>query len=527
MSDNSSENSTIKSDGGGDVTAKYSRLAAEYSKVRGQNTVLKKAILEEQNKNTQLNEIIREKEQTVRKSGQEIESLNFRNSQLLRRVTVLQEEIDLLNKNGKKKTKNSTDFSNGVVDNLLLEDDMKKTIIENAKLISKLNDNEEKHEEEIASLMSQISSLNDEINKKNILIQQMRTEYEITVDQLNRERQDFKRDYANNVNKLKETEIELSTLKSVYKQYVNDVGPKLEAVSRVLEKKIPFLDEEMFDKVLNPPNSQQELIREEFAKLNAALDNLIAETENVDLKRSQCSIAKVNDGRNYKSFASKYLRSLLKEKPEYIPYEEAIDNKKRLQELIMLNNSLSSELKNLDAAVVELEQEKVHLVNLCEVLQIKLGDKPQSSGSVNESAVEVTNELGRFLPTENINPEILTREKEIQNHMMSKLDEVVIMKEAACSKARTYLLECKTLQRRLENNAVEKQLLENKYLESNRISLELREELSTVCQNYEVQLSMMSDHLASVNEKLAQQSEEIDNLKYQLNNKMLKKGKQK
>lgn len=33
MSDNSSENSTIKSDGGGDVTAKYSRLAAEYSKV--------------------------------------------------------------------------------------------------------------------------------------------------------------------------------------------------------------------------------------------------------------------------------------------------------------------------------------------------------------------------------------------------------------------------------------------------------------------------------------------------------------
>lgn len=70
---------------------------------------------------------------------------------------------------------------------------------------------------------------------------------------------------------------------------------------------------------------------------------------------------------------------------------------------------------------------------------------------------------------------------------------------------------------------MEKQLLENKYLESNRISLELREELSTVCQNYEVQLSMMSDHLASVNEKLAQQSEEIDNLKYQLNNKVRSK----
>lgn len=46
-----------------------------------------------------------------------------------------------------------------------------------------------------------------------------------------------------NVNKLKETEIELSTLKSAHKQYVNDVGPKVEMVSRLIERKIPFLDE--------------------------------------------------------------------------------------------------------------------------------------------------------------------------------------------------------------------------------------------------------------------------------------------
>lgn len=50
-------------------------------------------------------------------------------------------------------------------------------------------------------------------------------------------------------------------------------------------------------------------------------------------------------------------------------------------------------------------------------------------------------QLGKFLPAENISLEILAREKEIQSHMMMKLDEVVIMKEAASSKARTYLLE--------------------------------------------------------------------------------------
>ncbi len=117
MSDNSSENSLVK--GEGDVGAKYSRLASEYSKVRqkfyspclipfyatqvaiffktqvrAQNAVLKKAVLDEQTKNVQLSETLREKDQVIRKSNQEMESLSFRNSQLSRRVTVLQEEID-------------------------------------------------------------------------------------------------------------------------------------------------------------------------------------------------------------------------------------------------------------------------------------------------------------------------------------------------------------------------------------------------------------------------------------------------
>lgn len=41
----------------------------------------------------------------------------------------------------------------------------------------------------------------------------------------------------------------------------------------------------------------------------------------------------------------------------------------------MLNNSLSSELKNLDAAIVQLEQEKTHLLTQCEVLQIQLRNR--------------------------------------------------------------------------------------------------------------------------------------------------------
>jgi len=43
-----------------------------------------------------------------------------------------------------------------------------------------------------------------------------------------------------------------------------------------------------------------------------------------------------------------------------------------------------------------------------------------------------------------------------------------------------------------------------------------KDELQTTSRSYEGQLSMMSEHLAAMNERLTQQKDEIDVLKYQL-----------
>ena len=43
----------------------------------------------------------------------------------------------------------------------------------------------------------------------------------------------------------------------------------------------------------------------------------------------------------------------------------------------------------------------------------------------------------------------------------------------------------------------------------------LQDELQTTTRSYEGQLSMMSEHLAGMNEKLAQQKDEIDDLRAQ------------
>lgn len=51
-------------------------------------------MLDEQTKNSDLKDILKEREQSLRKSEQEMDSLTFRNQQLTKRVTILQGELD-------------------------------------------------------------------------------------------------------------------------------------------------------------------------------------------------------------------------------------------------------------------------------------------------------------------------------------------------------------------------------------------------------------------------------------------------
>lgn len=62
--------------------------------MRAQVAVLKKAVLDEQTKNSDLRDLLKEREQSLRKAEQEMDSLSFRNQQLTKRVTVLQDELE-------------------------------------------------------------------------------------------------------------------------------------------------------------------------------------------------------------------------------------------------------------------------------------------------------------------------------------------------------------------------------------------------------------------------------------------------
>lgn len=58
--------------------------------------VLKKGVLDEQAKSNEFRDVLKEKEKSLRKGELEIDSLTFRNQQLTRRVSVLQDELESL-----------------------------------------------------------------------------------------------------------------------------------------------------------------------------------------------------------------------------------------------------------------------------------------------------------------------------------------------------------------------------------------------------------------------------------------------
>ncbi|XP_018562867.1 protein phosphatase 1 regulatory subunit 21 isoform X2 [Anoplophora glabripennis] len=169
-----------------DIETKYHKLATEYSKVRSQAAVLKKAVLDEQTKNIELTDLVKKHEQTMRKRDQEIESLVFRNEQLTKRIMVLQQ--DLQNNSSTKKNKNKpAEISsyNEVVD--VVNEELQKKIVENAQLFNTVAERDLEifdSKEKIKNLEESLCNLQKEYDRKETCLVQDKNKYETEIKQL-------------------------------------------------------------------------------------------------------------------------------------------------------------------------------------------------------------------------------------------------------------------------------------------------------------------------------------------------------
>lgn len=149
-------------------------------------------MIEEQTRNTDIRNQLKEKEVELRRAEQELDSLTFRNQQLTKRITVLQEELDKAQNKSKKGKSKGTPENNTQIPaplNNIFDEEFQKKIVENAQLLLQISDKDS----EIESLYERIQQLECKIDYCEKSKVESECQYQSTIDKLERERNDLQR----------------------------------------------------------------------------------------------------------------------------------------------------------------------------------------------------------------------------------------------------------------------------------------------------------------------------------------------
>ncbi|NXP69987.1 PPR21 phosphatase, partial [Ramphastos sulfuratus] len=234
----------------------------------------------------------------------------------------------------------------------------------------------------------------------------------------------------------------------------------------------------------------------------------------------------------YKKKAVAYMKSLKKPCADSVPYEEALANRRVLLSSTESREGLAQQVQQSLEKIAKLEQEKEHWMLEAQLAKIKLEKENQKlknslSGHLTETiqehsvlpnAAETKKETEKSLrdpiKSSSLAPDVESREDLIKNHYMARIAELTSHLQLADSKSVHFHAECRALAKRLSLAEKSKEsLTEELKLASQNISRLQASKLMTTKRSYEDQLSMMSDHLCSMNETLTKQREEIDTLK--------------
>jgi len=431
-------------DPGPDLITKYQKLATEYAKIRAQMAVLKKGLVDEQEKGSSLSDQIHERDTQLRKQSSEMEAVLFRNQQLAKRINLLQEEAETAaSKKGKSRWKRDRSGSkerhshnNTVgVDSAeqVINEELVAKITENAELKVKLNDIEMQHAANTQAL-------------------------KLRIEDLEREK------------------VELSSGVRVRETEASNIANDLKLETSQLNTKMEYLEREVTEK------------NDKIVTLQVQLESIMDKCDALEEKATSIKTMDVST--------------------QYMFVDEALEDVKESEK--RERESLAHRLETNLTKIKDLEKDREHWKLEYQLMQIKMEKLKQDSGPSEVSNIELDEVMA-------------LREEELKSVWEAKIDELIASRLMADSKAVAYYLELEALSARLYNKKKEGEKL---YREASTARLEedkVREEIATTKENYESQLSVMSDHLASMNSKLAEQEDLILQLKFE--QKSGKKGK--
>ncbi|KAG9259878.1 protein phosphatase 1 regulatory subunit 21 [Astyanax mexicanus] len=247
-----------------DLQSKYTKLAQEYSKLRAQNQVLKKAVVDEQANSNSLKEELKQREQGLRKAEQEMDSLSFRNQQLAKRVELLQEELLASEAKGKK-TKNKVDSpsQSSYQTQSVFDEDLQKKIQENERLHIQFYEADEMHRQQEQQLRDKLEQLEKDAEQHQTVVDNLTSKYMDTIEKLQSDKARLEIKAQTLERESKECRLRTEECQQQLRKYQTELSSQLKHNSSVIQEKVPFNDTKYDDyNSLNvPPHNRRHQLK--------------------------------------------------------------------------------------------------------------------------------------------------------------------------------------------------------------------------------------------------------------------------
>uniref|UniRef100_A0A2K6G162 Protein phosphatase 1 regulatory subunit 21 n=1 Tax=Propithecus coquereli TaxID=379532 RepID=A0A2K6G162_PROCO len=226
-----------------ELQGKYQKLAQEYSKLRAQNQVLKKGVVDEQANSAALKEQLKMKDQSLRKLQQEMDSLTFRNLQLAKRVELLQDELSLSEPRGKKNKKSGESSSQlSQEQKSVFDEDLQKKIEENERLHIQFFEADEQHKHVEAELRSRLADLETEAAQHQAVVDGLTRKYMETIEKLQNDKAKLEVKSQTLEKEAKECRLRTEECQLQLKNLHEDLSGRLEESLSIISEKVPFND---------------------------------------------------------------------------------------------------------------------------------------------------------------------------------------------------------------------------------------------------------------------------------------------
>uniref|UniRef100_A0A7N9B235 Protein phosphatase 1 regulatory subunit 21 n=1 Tax=Mastacembelus armatus TaxID=205130 RepID=A0A7N9B235_9TELE len=214
-----------------------------FLQLRAQNQVLKKAVVDEQANSSSLKEQLKQRDQSLRKQEQEMDSLSFRNQQLAKRVELLQEELAASEAKGKKgKSKGDSPSQHSLQTKSVFDEDLQKKIEENERLHIQFYEADEQHRRQEAELRTRLEEMERDSEQHQTVVNGLTAKYSETIERLQSDKARLEVKTQTLEREAKECRIRTEECQQQLGRCQSELNKQVKQSSSVIQEKVPFND---------------------------------------------------------------------------------------------------------------------------------------------------------------------------------------------------------------------------------------------------------------------------------------------